>query len=243
MPSESSVANAMASRFRMKLVMSSPPSPSCHISLSALRTSFGLGRNTVGEKIQMKNRSTNWKPTIQRTVCLEITLLGEKTSIAFIWGSFKPGHFEPTPCHFERSEKSAFPSPQANSRFLVAFAPRNDKIRRCTLATRQCDLHAAVGRFPGGRVVGRHRTLRTVPYDLEAVIGEVARRVLLQPILYRGSAGVGERLIHSLAARVVGVTIDLNEEAGDSQRVLQFRHGAHAFRGERCLAGVEINRV
>src|SRR5580658_1063999 len=236
MPSESSVANAMASRFRMKLVMSSPPSPSCHISLSALRTSFGLGRNTVGEKIQMKNRSTNWKPTIQRTVCLEITLLGEKTSIAFIWGSFKPGHFE-------RSEKSAFPSPPANSRFLVAFAPRNDKIRRCTLATRQCDLHAAIGRFPSGRVVGRHRVLRTVAYNLEAVVGEVAWRVLLQPILHGSGAGIGQRLIHSLTARVVGVTIDLNEEAGDSQRVLQFRHGAHAFRGERCLAGVEINRV
>jgi hypothetical protein len=30
----------------------------------------------------MQNNNTSWNPTIQRTVCFEITRLGEKTSIA-----------------------------------------------------------------------------------------------------------------------------------------------------------------
>jgi hypothetical protein len=34
----------------------------------------------------MKNSISSWNPTSHRTVCFEITLLGEKTSIAeFIW--------------------------------------------------------------------------------------------------------------------------------------------------------------
>src|SRR5437016_1664471 len=39
----------------------------------------------------------------------------------------RPASTTPKPCHFERSEKSAFDQKLENSRFLVAWAPRNDK--------------------------------------------------------------------------------------------------------------------
>src|SRR5712671_2831912 len=101
--------------------MSSPPSPSPHISSSAWKTSFGLGRKTVGEKIQIKNSISNWTPTSHRTVCFEITRLGERTSIArFIYALVIH-----RPCHFER--ETCFSVAPGGQQVPRRCAPRHDK--------------------------------------------------------------------------------------------------------------------
>src|SRR6266851_2586450 len=114
---------------------------------------------------------------------------------------------------------------------------------RTNSAAEQRDFHPAVRRLSSDSLVRGDRILGTVAGNAESVAWEVPGSVLLQPFLHGAGTRVRKSLIHLFTAGIVGVTVHLNEQTSNGQRILQALHGAYTFGSESCLAGIEVDRV